>query len=836
MFRAFQNLPVGLKASAASAMLLLCLVGLGTNALVVINGLGSGLINLTSRSLPKQKAILAISTEAINIHVNLFRYVAWVSSGVNRGTLKTLDATIVADSKAATLALSALEHEQHLSGAERAAVKDAIVKWTRYATSVSDTIDIATTDPALGTMMLGEADEDYKHVAARLDTIASLVTGETMEASRRLELAANHSKFVIAGGGALAVLLGFGVTVLVTRSLVKPIQAVTRAMRAISVGETGAEFGPTRREDEIGQMVNAIALFRDQIERDNQLLASREQDLLVQNTRFDAALNNMSQGLAMFDAQAGLIVCNARFAEIYRLPLELLKPGMTQREILQLQVAKGLYAGTDPDAYLQNRTRVAAAKRDCDLLLELNDGRTIAVSHRVMPGGGWVSTHENATERCKAEQHIAHMARHDALTDLPNRLYFREQIDQALALLDKDETLAIMCVDLDHFKAVNDTLGHSAGDALLVMVAERLRRCVRRTDTIARFGGDEFVVIQRSVTRLRDVVATARRIVASVSEPYDIDGRQALIGASVGVAVAADDSTSRDQLLRNADAALYQAKADGRQTYRFFKPGMDADRQERHLLEADLRKAQRQGELELYYQPIVDLRDNVVRGFEALLRWNHPERGIILPTEFIPLAEETGLIGEIGDWVLRQSCAQASTWSEPLYVAINLSPIQFRNGRLVYSLTEALAAYGLRPGRVELEITESIMLHDNPTTMTVLHQLRDIGVRISLDDLGAGYGSLDYLRRFPFDKIKIDRSFVQDVATRSDCAAIVRAMATLAGSLGMTATAEGVETGAQLEQVRAAGCTEGQGYLFGRPMPVAELTLQFAPAQVQLVA
>ncbi len=823
MFRAFLNLPIGVKTSAASAMLLLCMVGLGLHALIVTNSLSSGLHSLASRALPTQEAVMAVKTNAIRTHVNVYRYVAWSSSGVNLVTLQGLAATIRRDAHDAQAALASLGARRELSERERRAVAESITKWERYATAVADTIDIAETDPALGTMMLGGTDEDYKRVAADLDDMGARVTTDTTTAAGNLVHEADRSKLLMAAEGLLAVLLGLGATVVVTRSVVQPIAAVTRALRADALGEAVAALASTGRRDEVGQMINAIAMFRDQIERDNGLLAAREQELVVQNARFDAALNNMSHGLAMFDANHRLIVCNAKYVETYRVPPELTKPGTTQLEILQHRVMGGLYSGSDPQTYIANRVRTAAAQHDADCILTLSDGRTIAVAHRVMPGGGWVSTHEDATQRYNAEQRIAHMARHDALTGLSNRVLFREEMERAFARAAHGETVAVLCIDLDHFKEVNDTLGHVVGDQLLVMVAERLRKCIREGDTIARLGGDEFAVIQRSVTGIDDATRVARRIVAALSEPYQLEGHETVIGTSIGIALARDGGASVDHLLRNADVALYTAKNDGRRTYRFFEPQMDTALKARHKLEAELRRAVQHDEFVLWYQPVVDLRTDQVTGFEALLRWNHPERGIIRPGEFVPLAEESGLICAIGEWVLHRACADASRWPQRLHVAINLSPAQFRGRTILTTLSDALIESGLAPSRLELEITESLLMGDNDGTIATLHDVRARGVRVSLDDFGTGYSSLSYLRRFPLDRIKIDRSFVADVHSRRESAAIVRAVVSLAATLGMATTAEGVETREQLDWLRAEGCMEAQGFLFSEPRPLEEL-------------
>ncbi|SED49666.1 diguanylate cyclase (GGDEF) domain-containing protein [Rhizobiales bacterium GAS191] len=416
------------------------------------------------------------------------------------------------------------------------------------------------------------------------------------------------------------------------------------------------------------------------------------------------------------------------------------------------------------------------------------------------------------------------MAHHDALTDLPNRVLFRQRLNEALARMRReDHRVAIHCLDLDHFKSVNDTLGHPVGDALLRAVSERLLSCVRETDTVSRLGGDEFAIVQDAVKTPEEVSLLATRLLDVIGAPYQLQGHEVVVNVSVGIALAPSDGEDPDLLLKNSDMALYRAKGDGRGTYRFFEPEMDARLQSRRVLEVDLRAALQRQQFELYYQPQIDLRTGTILGFEALIRWHHPECGIVPPLDFIPLAEEIGLIAPIGEWVLRQACAEAATWPENIAVAVNLSPVQFTNKNLVQSIMLALASTGLRAHRLELEVTESVLLHENDTTLSVLHQLRALGVRIAMDDFGTGYSSLSYLRKFPFDKIKIDRSFVSDMTGDADCAAIIRAVVGLAEGLHMTTTAEGVETQDQLERLRAEGYVEGQGYFFSRPMPVGEL-------------
>jgi diguanylate cyclase (GGDEF)-like protein len=420
------------------------------------------------------------------------------------------------------------------------------------------------------------------------------------------------------------------------------------------------------------------------------------------------------------------------------------------------------------------------------------------------------------------------MAHHDALTDLANRVLLNERLEQALGRrIHREEMVAVHHLDLDQFKAVNDTFGHPAGDKLLRIVAERLRSLVGETDTIARMGGDEFVIVQAPIADPADATTLAQLIIESMNEPFELDGHQAVIGASIGIAVGPNDGLRPDRLLRNADLALYRAKGDGRSTFRFFEPAMDLQMQTRRAMEQDLRKALPAGEFELYYQPVVNLASSEISGFEALIRWNHPKQGMIAPASFIPLAEEIGFIVPLGEWVIRQACVTAAAWPAHLNVAVNISAAQFRSPGLMRVIVGALAASGLSPTRLEIEITESVLVQNREATLSVLHQLRALGIRIAMDDFGTGYSSLTYLQCFPFDKIKIDRSFVKDITENTGSLNIVRAVAALANGLGMTATAEGVETSEQLDRITSEGCTEMQGYLFSRPLPVAEIERLF---------
>jgi diguanylate cyclase (GGDEF)-like protein len=551
--------------------------------------------------------------------------------------------------------------------------------------------------------------------------------------------------------------------------------------------------------------------------------------LKVRNFQFDTAINNMSQGLCFFDADHKLIVANDRFLEMYDIPLGRVGPGTPLTEIVDLRYDAGSFPAMSRDEYLRWRTNVAVSNEAKDSIVELMNGKTFKIRHRPMPGSGWVATHEDITEQRQAEVKIEHMAHHDALTDLANRALLNERLEQALGRTHDGEMVAVHHLDLDQFKAVNDTFGHPAGDKLLKIVADRLRGLVRESDTIARMGGDEFVIVQSPVADPAEATTLAQQIIAWISEPYDIDGQQAMVGTSIGIAVSPGDGNTPDKLLRNADLALYRAKGDGRGTFRFFEPAMDEQMQARRIMEQDLRKALPAGEFELYYQPVVNLESNEISGFEALIRWNHPQQGQIPPSTFIPLAEEIGFIVPLGEWVIREACLAAARWPDHLNVAINISAVQFRGSSLMPVIVNALATSGLHPTRLEIEITETVLLQDKEATLAVLHQLRGLGIRIAMDDFGTGYSSLTYLQSFPFDKIKIDRSFVKDITENAGSLYIVRAVAALANGMGMAATAEGVETTEQLNKIAAVGCTEMQGYLFSKPLPVAEIERLFIP-------
>ncbi|WP_352696948.1 EAL domain-containing protein [Mesorhizobium sp. M0152] len=547
-----------------------------------------------------------------------------------------------------------------------------------------------------------------------------------------------------------------------------------------------------------------------------------EQDLKEQHRRFDAALANMSQGLVMYDADGKMIVRNRRFLELYNVTEADFPLGTTHRDALERLLELGIYTKIDVDSEVAKTEACLKAAKIHSAYRHLTDGRTVLVTRRPMSGGGWVVTFDDVTERRRIEERMTHLAHHDALTGLPNRSMFRERLD--LALEDAAAApLAIFSLDLDRFKAVNDTLGHPAGDWLLKSVAERLRRCLRNeTDIVARFGGDEFVVMQFNFKGIANAEKLAKRIIESIAKPFRDKSLDMHVGISLGIAVFPDDGTDADTLLKNADTALYRAKSEGRNLYRFFEPAMDAIVQARRALEVDLEAAVPRQEFDLDFQPIMNIASGEIVGAEALMRWHSPARGTVAPDEFIPAAEETGVIVPLGEWALRKACTTAASWPPGLRIAVNVSAVQLKSGGFARDVISALAFSGVPAGQLELEITETVLMDESKAVLKTLRQLRELGIHIALDDFGTGYSSLGYLRRFPVDKIKIDRSFIHDMGNR-DTAAIVRTIIGLGAELGIIVTAEGVETEAQLDMLRKNGCVEAQGYLIGVPSRAADI-------------
>jgi diguanylate cyclase (GGDEF)-like protein len=601
----------------------------------------------------------------------------------------------------------------------------------------------------------------------------------------------------------------------------------------ISVTESAALAGWLRRSATIG--LGSAALFLCSlfllvaITRQVRCLSDSEASLTQKSQQLDAALNNMPQGLAMFDGQQRLVVCNRLYFEMYSLPPERTRPGTPLHAILEARAERG--NSPERQDYVADVLERTALRKPYYTVDEVRDGRIFSVSHQPMSNGGWVSIHQDITAQKRVEAKLAHMARYDPLTGLANRAVFLDETNEALRRARQlGESFTILMLDLDQFKVVNDSLGHATGDCLLRAVAGRFHKIVREADHVARFGGDEFALLQIVEREEKDqkgnAIQLANRILETITEPYDLDGRKVVIGVSIGITLAPDDGCDADVLIRNADLALYKAKSEGRNRYRLFEASMGTAARRRRELEDDMRKALSRDEFQLHYQAIVDVESGQCRGAEALVRWHHPERGLIFPDQFIALAEESGLIVPLGERILRRACAEAATWAPHLKVAVNLSPVQFKQSNLLDILRSALRESGLAPQRLELEITETVLIENNEENIAILHQLKNLGASIVLDDFGIGYSSMRYLQIFPIDKIKIDKSFIQSMPSHSDSVAIVCAIAGLARNLEIETTAEGVETPEQLALVRGAGCQLAQGYLFGRPVPASGLTFE----------
>ncbi len=570
--------------------------------------------------------------------------------------------------------------------------------------------------------------------------------------------------------------------------------------------------------------------------RINTVLSERDLELHLRNNRFDAALSNMSQALCMFDADRRLIVCNMPFVKLFGIDAGAARPGTSLSNLMSAISLAGSFSKSGFETFSKEERGFGAARRSGTFSHEDSNGRTLSVTHQTMSDGGWVATYEELTEQRRVAARISYLAQHDALTGLPNRLKFHHRLSELLAAMRSDaDGFSVLCVDLDHFKTINETLGHAAGDRLLEIVTSRLQHCASQGDLIARLGSDEFAILLQSADE-SEAAQLARRVIETLCQPYDLLGQRAVISASIGIARSAFGMTDADDIIKHADTALREAKKEGDAAFRFFAPEMDVKLQARRKIELDLRDALANQQLEVFYQPIVDLASNRQLGFEALLRWQHPVRGMVSPVDFIPIAEELGLIEEIGRWVLRQACADAQTWPDLLRVSVNLSPLQFKGDNAVESVIAALHSSGLAPDRLDLEVTESVLLLESDSVVKALHQLRDLGVHVTLDDFGTGYSSLSYLRSFPFEKIKIDQSFIRQMPTRPDCRTIVNAITSLAHQLGMRATAEGVETSWQLDQVRDAGCNEVQGYFYSRPMPSQDVPAYLQRADEALAA
>jgi diguanylate cyclase (GGDEF)-like protein len=559
------------------------------------------------------------------------------------------------------------------------------------------------------------------------------------------------------------------------------------------------------------------------------------------NMQFDAALSNMTQGLCMFDGQKRLVVWNERYAELYQISPGLLKIGTPHDAIIADRICRGILKGETGDSATQAMiASLSQIPKDATTsrVDEFADGRFMLITRQPMTDGGWLATHEDITERRRAEAEIIHLARHDVLTGLANRAEFNARLEEACKRLKRNGgAVTVMMLDLDEFKEVNDTLGHPAGDQLLVEVGRRLQSTIRETDVLARLGGDEFAIIQEGESSQHEgATALALRMISAITQPFDLSGNQASVGACIGIVLAPDHEMDPEGLLKRADLALYDAKASGRNDFRVFRPEMLEAANTQKLAESELRNAIARDEFELHYQPVVDAKTRLLCGVEALVRWKCSTEGLVAPDRFIPLAESTGLITPLGEWILRQACTDATSWPAHVKVAVNISAVQFKKGNLFDVVLRTLVETGLAPGRLELEVTETALLENQEAHLTTIRQLKNLGVSVALDDFGTGYSSVSYLTNFPFDKIKIDKSFTQGVLSRRDCKAVVASTLALAQGLGTVTTAEGVETEEQFEYMRAAGVDLVQGYLFGRPVPISKLDLQNTPLPKQRVA
>lgn len=619
----------------------------------------------------------------------------------------------------------------------------------------------------------------------------------------------------------------------VAARLTRPIERLKAFVMKLRGSEDLSHAVPApllRRKDEIGALAQSFNdLIVDLSDARKRLLSESRAKVRTQYERLSAAIESIPQGLCLVDADSRLLMSNSRFMSLYQLSPDDLRVGTSLKDVMAACSTNGaMLLSGDGESGEPGDLRSSIFQRQL-LLLNFRNERTIMIRTARTPEGGWVSVHEDITERRQQEKQIEHLAYHDTLTGLANRRLFRDIFGELLGDARQARGVVLLYMDLDMFKTVNDTLGHPVGDQLLVAVAERLLGCLRDTDHVARIGGDEFAVLLTDDPTSDEATRVSTRIIEKIALPFDIDGHEMVVGISVGIAISPRDGTDPDRLMKCADLAMYRAKSEGRNRYCFFEPEMGTRIHARRTLELELRKAMEAEDLELYYQPQVDIGIRRIVGFEALIRWRHHERGFISPEEFISVAEDTGLITDIGRWVLKQACLEAMNWPDPIQVAVNVSPVQFRAAAaLLADVEAALLVSGLPPHRLEVEITEGILMQDTTANLDLLEALRRMGVHVAMDDFGTGYSSLGYIRKFCFDRIKIDKSFVHDVVTSRDSQAVVQAVCGLCSTLGIQTVAEGVENEQQFQFLKSEGCSLVQGYYIARPMPAAEARQKIA--------
>jgi len=808
-------------------LMLAVAVRMGDRNTAALRGLDSDVFEPLSRAQ-------TLKDEITLLHTHLYALLSLGTNEVDPVAQKTKAAALVS-----ALAAEARSVNQLLDISSAVPPPDAArlrTAFAAYAARARQAAEFAAYDGSYGALLAGGASDEFSRLRGDLDDLVSMLALRRAALADRAVGASLNARRLLVGLGVGATILALLGSIVVGHGIARPVQRLTGLMNRLASGDTDMAVPDTGRHDEVGAMARAVEVFRgDAIARRQGEIA-----LLSTNQQFDLALNSMLQGLLVWSPDFRLQLVNRRLFSIFDLPAGSIQSGMTVRETIEVLASHGLYSGADLGKISDGITTLLITRQSRQFEREIRPGLFVRITREPIANGGAVVTVEDVTEKHRKDREIAFLARHDTLTGLPNRVMFQEHLAEAVEHLGEGRQFTVLCLDLDRFKEVNDTLGHAAGDELLRLVAGRLRLCVRGSDLIARLGGDEFsIVLSNEAGGKASARKLASRLVDSIGAPYSIEGHSIVIGTSVGIALS-EPGVPAAELLKRADVALYRAKAE-RGTFVFHEPRMDEHLLAQRELETDLRLAVQRDEFELDFQPIYSLTEDRVTGFEALVRWNSPTRGRVSPGHFIPLSERTGLIVPIGAWVLRTACAEAARWPDHVRVAINLSPVQFRDKRLAETIRETLRDTGLRAERLELEITETVLLQDTDAVMTVLRGLHDLHVRVAMDDFGTGFSSLSYLHRFPFDKIKIDQSFIKDLratpldgtgATVTDgtpssvsvsAAMIVRAIIGLGENLGITTTAEGVETAEQLARIRREGCTEAQGYFISPPRPSSEV-------------